>query len=68
MDKHCSIPLLRVAYCPICMVIIANNNERKNRLHPAHLQHMYTPGILQAYQNTTQTINILPLFFHNYTQ
>jgi len=52
--------LLRATNHPIDIVVIANMEGRKAYLHPTRLQHLLIPGILQACQDTTQTINRFP--------
>ena len=52
--------LLRAAYHPTDVVVITNTEGRKTYINTTRLHHILIPGILQAYQYTTQTIYISP--------
>jgi hypothetical protein len=59
-ETNLNITLLRAADHPIDVVVIATTEGRKAHLHLARLHYILISGILQACQDTYQTINIFP--------
>ena len=53
LDINLNIPFLRAAYHPIDIAVIKDKEVRTVYLHPARLQHIRIPGILQACHDTT---------------
>ena len=60
LDTNLDMTLLREADHPTDVIVIANTERRKSYLHTVHIHHILIPGILQACQDTTQTIHIFP--------
>jgi len=60
LETNLDRTFLRAADHPIDVVVIPNTEGRKAHVHLARLQHILIPGILQAYQDTSQTINRFP--------
>jgi hypothetical protein len=60
LDTSLDMTHLRATYHPIYVVVIANTEGRKAYLHPARLHHILIHGILQACQDTSQTMHIFP--------
>ena len=60
LDTDLDMTILRAAYHPAYVVVIAYKEGRKAYLHAARLRQILIPGTLQACQDTTQTINLFP--------
>jgi hypothetical protein len=56
LDTNLDMTLLRATDHPIDVVVIADKEDKGAYLHPTRLQHILIPVILQACQDTTQTI------------